>query len=77
MTSEQVARISNMYLKGMTVNAIAYKENLSGETVRRVLKNLGIFRKKIIEVGDSPEEIQQCLSCEKPKCINCLEYKKG
>lgn len=77
MTNEQVANISKMYLNGMTVTEIAYKENLSDETVRRVLKNLGVFRKQIIKIGDSPEEIQQCLSCEKPKCINCLAYKKG
>lgn len=26
---------------------------------------------------DSPEEIKQCLECKKPKCRNCLDYRKN
>lgn len=24
--------------------------------------------------GDSPEDIQKCLNCQRPKCRNCLGY---
>ena len=27
-----------------------------------------------IRRDDTPEEIQKCLHCERPKCLNCLDY---
>lgn len=43
---------------------------------RRLAKPV-VVQNNDITFHDSPEEIQKCLSCKRPTCKNCLEYRRN
>lgn len=66
-------------LSGMTIDEIAEKYGVSRSTVWRRRRDYGLsyIRPNDLHPHDSPEQINACLNCAKPKCSGtCKLIKK-